>query len=67
MKKLMFMAMVATIAVVACEKEVGVEDEGTTGTRAYLLNNVNGWGVILLSHSDTIWRGRNGSRHFYFF
>ena len=49
MKKLMFMAMVATIAVVACEKEVVVEDEGTTGTRAYLLNNVNGGGNFTFS------------------
>lgn len=53
MKKLMFMVMVAIAAMVDCDKEVGVEDEGTTGS--------------LLSHSDTIWRGRNGSRHFYFF
>lgn len=52
MKKLMFMAMVAIAAMVDCDKEVGVEDEGTT--------------VSLLSYSDTIWRGRNGSRHFYF-
>ena len=28
MKKLMFMAMVAIAAMVDCDKEVGVEDEG---------------------------------------
>ncbi len=52
MKKLMFMAMVAIAAMVDCDKEVSVENEDTTGS--------------LLSHSDTIWRGCNGSRHFYF-
>ena len=53
MKKLMFMAMVATIAVVACEKDVGVEDEGSTGTRAYSDSTEATGGITF--YADTAW------------
>lgn len=53
MKKLMFMAMVAIAAMVACDKEVGVEDEGTTGTRAYSDSTEAVGGITF--YADTSW------------
>lgn len=53
MKKLMFMAMVAITAMVACDKDVGVEDEGKTGTRAYSDSTEAAGGITF--YADTAW------------
>lgn len=49
----MFMTIVAIAAMVACEKEVGVEDEGATGTRAYSDSTETAGGITF--YADTAW------------
>lgn len=52
MKKTMIIAVLAVVAMVACEKEVGVEDEGT-GTRAFNDSTNNAGGFTFTA--DTTW------------
>ena len=45
--------ILAITAMVACEKEVGVEDEGATGTRAYSDSTEAAGGITF--YADTTW------------
>lgn len=52
MKKTMIIAVLAVVAMVACKKEVCVEDEGA-GTRAYSDSTDNAGGFTFTA--DTTW------------
>jgi hypothetical protein len=53
MKKTMIIVVLAVAGMAACEKEVGVEDEGT-GTRAYSDSTDNAGGFTFTA--DTAWK-----------